>query len=136
MNPETSSPLPEVRLDKWLWAVRLFKTRGQAADACRLQRVKFAGQEVKASRTVRIGEIYEVELEEITRTVQVKGVLERRVAGKLVENYAADLTPEEILQAARERRESLRLSPPIAPEFRPSKKAREMLRQLYQQSEE
>ncbi len=136
MNPDASSPTPEVRLDKWLWAVRLFKTRSQAADACRLQRVKFAGQEVKASRVVRMGDIYEVQLEELTRTVQVKGLLERRVAGKLVEQYTVDLTPVEILQEARDRRESLRLSPPIAPEFRPSKKAREMLRQIYQSSED
>ena len=126
---------PQVRLDKWLWAVRLFKTRSQAADACRLQRVKCGGTEVKASREVKLGDVYEVQLDEIVRTVRVKDLLERRVAGKLAELYVEDLTPAEVLQAARARREEARLSPPVAPEFRPSKKDREMLRQLYHQEE-
>ncbi len=83
-----------------------------------------------------MGDVYEVELEEMTRTVRVKEMLERRVAGKLVEIYLEDLTSAEVLEAARAQREAQRMSPPIAPEFRPSKKDRELLRQLYHSAEE
>jgi ribosome-associated heat shock protein Hsp15 len=121
-----------VRLDKWLWAVRLFKTRAQAADACRLQRVKFNGAEVKAARDVRSGDVYEIQLDSMVRTVRVTALVERRVAGKFVENFLEDLTPADVVEAARVRREALRLSPTIAPDFRPSKKDRELLRQIYQ----
>jgi hypothetical protein len=91
---------------------------------------------VKASREVRVGDVYEIQLEDMTRTVRVKELLERRVAGKLVEGYIDDLTPDEVLAAARAQREAYRMSPPVAPEFRPSKKDRELLRQLYQTTEE
>ncbi len=136
MSADSVPQAPDVRLDKWLWAVRLFKTRSQAADACRLQRVRMGGNEVKPSREVRVGDVYDIQLEEMTRTVRVKQLLERRVAGKLVEIYLEDITPVEVLAAARAQREAQRMSPPVAPEFRPSKKNRELLRQLYHSPEE
>jgi ribosome-associated heat shock protein Hsp15 len=134
----TTIPTTEagVRLDKWLWAVRLFKTRSQAADACRLQRVRWDQQEVKASRMVKIGDVYEVHQEEMVRTVRVKALLERRIAGKFVPDFLEDLTPAEVVEAARKQREERRLSPVVAPEFKPSKKDRELLKKLYQPPEE
>ncbi len=61
------NPTPSVRLDKWLWAVRVFKTRTLAADACRLGRVTIDGQPAKPSREVRVNDIVIIVSEEISR---------------------------------------------------------------------
>ena len=136
MSPAESAPFSQVRLDKWLWSVRLFKTRALAADACRLLRVRLANQEVKASRTVRIGDVFEIHLEDIVKTVRVRALLEKRVAGKAVVDFMDDLTSPETYAAAKERREALVMSPPIAPNFKPSKKDRELLAKLYRPQED
>jgi ribosome-associated heat shock protein Hsp15 len=82
-----------VRFDKWLWAVRLYKTRTEAADACRNGRVTVDGHPVKPSREVHIGETVQARTGEITRTVKVLQCLENRVGAALVKNYAEDHTP-------------------------------------------
>lgn len=82
-----------VRIDKWLWAVRVFKTRSLATDACRNGRVTIAGQPVKPSREVRIGETIVVQKDEMTRTFKVLGLLEQRVGAPLAKQYVEDLTP-------------------------------------------
>ena len=88
--------MDSIRIDKWLWAVRLFKTRTQAADACKGGKVKIAGQKAKASREIHEGEEIEVQLGAIRRKVRVKQLLKNRVGAKLVDNYLEDLTsPEE-----------------------------------------
>ncbi|MCF8298587.1 MAG: RNA-binding S4 domain-containing protein [Saprospiraceae bacterium] len=84
-----------VRIDKWLWAVRLFKTRSQATDACKSGKIKIDGKTVKASREVKIGETISFNKDHITRTVKVKELLKNRVGAKLVEIYLEDLTPDE-----------------------------------------
>ena len=84
-----------VRIDKWLWAVRLFKTRNQAADACRGGKVKMDGLNVKASRDVNIGDIIEVQMGIFKKTVRVKVAAKNRVSAKLVPELAEDLTPKE-----------------------------------------
>ena len=81
------------RLDKWLWAVRVFKTRTQAAEACRLGRVLIGGQPAKPSRDVRVGEIIVVKQYEITRTLKALALLERRVGAAAAKQFVADLTP-------------------------------------------
>lgn len=83
------------RADKWLWSVRIFKTRSQATDACRKGKVKIDEQEVKPSREVRVGDIIKIDLKIIEKTVEVKELLDKRVSAKLVENYMNDLTPQE-----------------------------------------
>ena len=85
----------EIRIDKYLWAVRLYKTRSIATDACRSGRVKLNGLPVKPSHEISVGEIYELNIEQTHRTVQVKELLANRVGAKLVENYLTDLTPPE-----------------------------------------
>lgn len=82
-----------VRVDKWLWAVRLFKTRTLATDACRAGHVTCDEQEVKPARAVKVGETYNVRITPITRTVKVIAPLDRRVGAKMVEQYMEDLTP-------------------------------------------
>jgi ribosome-associated heat shock protein Hsp15 len=85
----------EVRVDKWLWAVRLYKTRTLATEACKAGRVKIAGQPIKASRVLKIGDEIEVHLGSLNKTVKVKELLHNRVGPKLVEQYLIDLTPIE-----------------------------------------
>ena len=82
-----------VRMDKWLWAVRIYKTRSMAAAACTSGHVKVQGQPVKPARNVHIGEVITAVTGEITRTVKVTGMLEHRVVTKLVPDYLEDLTP-------------------------------------------
>ena len=84
-----------IRIDKWLWAVRLYKTRSQATDACKSGRVRIDNKTVKASREVKIGETIVFNKDQITKTVLVKELLKNRVGAKLVEIYMDDLTPQE-----------------------------------------
>lgn len=131
MSAATPAEATSVRLDKWLWAVRLFKTRSQAADACRLLRVRMNGQEVKAARLVKLGDEYEIHLEDIVRTVRVKSLLSKRVAGRFVAEYLDDLTPPSLIEAARAKREAIAMSPVIAPVFKPNRRERDLLAKLY-----
>jgi ribosome-associated heat shock protein Hsp15 len=87
------NPASEVRIDKWLWAVRLYKTRTVAAEACKAGHVKVGGQPIKPSRDIRLGETIEAKTGEITRTVRVLGLVEQRIGAKLVSQYLEDLTP-------------------------------------------
>ncbi len=99
---------PSARIDKWLWAIRIFKTRNQAADACRLNQVTILGQPVKPSRLVRAGDLVEVEKDAVKRVLQVNDVLEKRVGAKQVADYVEDLTSDEAWEKARSAREQMR----------------------------
>lgn len=83
-----------VRIDKYLWAVRIFKTRSMAIDAIKGGKVKLEGDNVKPARDVKEGETYTVQLSQIQKTIRVKALLENRVAAKDVSLYMEDLTPE------------------------------------------
>jgi ribosome-associated heat shock protein Hsp15 len=82
-----------VRLDKWLWAVRVFKTRSLATVACREGRVTIAGQPAKASREVRIDDLIQAKTGDFTRTLKVLGLLEQRVGAQAAREFMEDLTP-------------------------------------------
>jgi len=84
-----------LRIDKWLWAVRLFKTRSQASETCKSGKISISNSGVKPSREVRIGDIIVIHSILLTKTVKVKGLVENRVSAKLVESYLEDITPEE-----------------------------------------
>lgn len=84
-----------IRIDKWLWAVRLFKTRNQASQACRAGKVRMDDQPVKPSREVHVMDVISVNMGFICRTVRVRALLTNRVSAKLVPDYATDMTPEE-----------------------------------------
>ena len=92
----------KVRIDRWLWAVRLFKTRSLAAEACRGGHVKIADEAVKPSRMVAVGELVQVNKDDILRELRVVGLLEKRVGAKLAQDYVEDLTPPERLERKRE----------------------------------
>ena len=112
--------MESVRIDKWLWSVRLFKTRSQATDACRSGKVKIDDEPVKPSREVRTGQIISLHFGPLTKTVKVKELLQKRVGAKLVVNYMEDLTPEEEYQKL----EVIRQNPFAKRKGRPTKKER------------
>lgn len=82
----------EVRVDKWLWATRIFKTRTIATDACKKGRVSIAGVNVKPSRTLKVGEIINVRKPPVTYSFRVKALAENRMGAKLVPEYLENVT--------------------------------------------
>ncbi len=84
----------EVRIDKWLWAVRLFKTRSIAIEACKKGRVTIKGINVKPSRMVKEGEVIEIRKSPITYSFEVLALTERRMGAKLVSDFRKDVTPQ------------------------------------------
>src|SRR5690349_307435 len=87
----------KLRLDKYLWAIRLFKTRSLASDACDKGKVKFRGDNVKASRTVHVGDEYEVKTESKRWVIKVAELLFGRVQYSEAIKYYIDITPAEEL---------------------------------------
>jgi len=85
----------KLRLDKYLWAIRVFKTRTQAAAACEAGKVKMNGASVKAARTVAIGDQYDVKTEARRWKIEVTGLLYNRVQYTEAIKYYVDITPEE-----------------------------------------
>jgi ribosome-associated heat shock protein Hsp15 len=83
------------RIDKWLWEVRLFRTRSLATDACKAGKVKIEGQNIKPSREVKLGEIIVVSLNPLFKTVKVRGFPKSRVSAKLLADFIEDMTPVE-----------------------------------------
>jgi len=84
-----------IRIDKWLWSVRLFKTRSQATVACKGGKVKIEGMVVKPSREVKLEDIIQVQSGGFSKTVKVIGLLKNRVSARLAVEYVEDITPEE-----------------------------------------
>ena len=91
----------KLRIDKYLWAIRVFKTRTLATEACKAGRVKLNGNNVKASHEVREGEVYFVSKGIERRELKVTGFLYNRVDAKTAVNFYEDVTPPEKTQAYR-----------------------------------
>lgn len=85
----------KLRLDKYLWSIRIFKTRSLAADACNNGKVKWKGSNVKPSKTVNVGEQYEIRTEAKKWLIEVTCLLHSRVQFSEAIKYYVDLTPEE-----------------------------------------
>jgi ribosome-associated heat shock protein Hsp15 len=88
----------EVRVDKFLWAMRIYKTRSIATDACKCGRIKMNGVEVKPSRTFHVGDIFTVRKGPITYTYRILQLWGNRIGAKLVPEYLQDITPKEQLE--------------------------------------
>ena len=101
-----------IRIDKWLWAVRIFKTRSMATDACRAGKVRMGGQSVKPSREIKLQEEISVQMGVYIKTVKVLGLIHNRVSAQLVPQFMEDLTPEAEY-------EKLKIQHEIKTEFRP-----------------
>lgn len=114
----------KTRLDKYLWAIRLFKTRTLAAAACDTGKVKFDGSQAKAARNVSIGDEYEVKTEAKRWRIKVTGLLEKRVAApEAIKNYI-DITPEEEIQRLQYQAASFHTGKRQSKIGRPTKKER------------
>lgn len=87
-----------VRIDKWLWAVRLYKTRSLATEECKKGRVTIDGMSVKPSRVPKPGDIIKVRKNPVTYSYKVIAITGKRVGAKLVEEFALDITPPEELK--------------------------------------
>lgn len=90
--------MTEVRIDKWLWATRIFKSRSIAVEACKKGRIMIGGTTVKASRMIKIGDVIQVKKPPIVYSFQVLDITERRMGAKLVPNFLKDVTPKEQLE--------------------------------------
>ena len=91
----------EIRMDKWLFAVRLFKTRRQATEACRTGKVHLNDSPAKAAKPLRVGDTVSVRQSPVTRTLKVVGLTGRRVGAKLVADFSEDKTPPAELEKLR-----------------------------------
>lgn len=84
-----------VRIDKWLWAVRVFKTRTIASEACKKGRVLIGNNSVKSSRMIRIGEVVQVKKPPVTYSFKVIAISQKRMGARLVPEYMENVTPPE-----------------------------------------
>ena len=114
----------KLRLDKYLWAIRIFKTRTLAADACDAGKVKWNGLSCKASKIVNIGDEYEIKTESRKWIIKISGLLHKRVAYSEAINHYIDLTPEEDLALAKNIASSFHTGKRLSKIGRPTKKER------------
>jgi len=84
-----------VRVDKWIWAVRIFKSRSQATEACKSGKVSIDGVAIKPSRSIEVGDMIQVTKNQIHMTLEVIELLDKRVGAKLVSKYMKDHTPSD-----------------------------------------
>lgn len=90
-----------VRIDKYLWAIRVYKSRTDATDACKGGKVKLNGQDVKPAREVKVGDVISARKGQVLFTFRVLDLIEKRVGASLVPAYAENLTPQEELDKMR-----------------------------------
>ena len=112
----------KIRLDKYLWAIRLFKTRSQAAEACDKGKVKQNRESVKASRVVKVGDEYEVKTENKRWLIQVAALLDHRVQYKEAITYYTDITPPEEIERIQFQAASFHTGKRLSKQGRPTKK--------------
>ena len=93
--------MESARIDKWLWAGRLFKTRSQATAACRGGKVKIEEMVVKPSREIKVNDVIQLQVGGFSKTVRVTGLLNNRVSARLAVEYMEDITPEEEIEKRR-----------------------------------
>lgn len=122
--------MDSVRIDKYLWSIRAFKTRTDATEACKGNRITISGAAVKPSREVKVGDVITVRKGAVVYSYRVTALLEKRVGAKDVEKYAQDITPQSELD---------KLHAPVETFFikrdrgtgRPTKKERREMDSLY-----
>ena len=126
----------KVRLDKYLWAIRVFKTRTQATTACDDGKVKFGGASMKPSRAVAIGDRYDIKTPTRKWTIEVTGIIQNRVGyEEAIKNYV-DLTSEEDKQMNQRMASSFYTGKRLSKTGRPTKKQRRDLKDFLNDDEE
>ncbi len=121
--------MESVRLDKYLWAIRIFKTRSDATDACNGNKVRIAGVPAKPAKAVKPGDVIEVRKGSAQFTYKVLQLAESRMGAALVPQYAENLTPESELEKLHAPRETIVLQRDRGA-GRPTKKDRRQLDEL------
>ncbi len=114
----------KLRIDKYLWSIRIFKTRAQAAEACDKGRVKLKDNAVKASKNVVIGDEYSIKTEDKKWIIQVTGLLDHRVQYAEAIKYYIDLTPEDEKEKLQVQVASFHTGKRLSKIGRPTKKQR------------
>ena len=114
----------KLRIDKYLWAIRLFKTRSQAGDACSKGKVKCNGDNVKAAKVVNLGDVYDVKTEARRWVIKVTGLLEKRVQYSEAVLHYEDQTPPEELDQVTYKAASYQTGKRLSKIGRPTKKQR------------
>jgi ribosome-associated heat shock protein Hsp15 len=117
----------KLRLDKYLWAIRVFKTRSLASAACDSGKVKLNGASVKAAKNVSIGDEYEIKTEARKWIIKVTGLLQNRMAYAEAINYYLDITPKEELDRVQTQSSSFHTGKRQSKIGRPTKKQRREL---------
>lgn len=127
-----------MRVDVWTWATRLFKTRDLSAAACKKEQILVNGQRCRASRHIRVGDRLEVRRGLLTRTLEVKALLSKRVGAAVVEDYLIDHTPREVYEAAEEAFKQAREATPrrASGSGRPTKRERRNLEEIMEEAVE
>ena len=118
-----------LRIDKWLWTVRFYKTRSLATDACKAGKIKLDGQSVKPARELKRDDIVSISQDSLIKTVKVLGFPPNRQPAKLVSEYLEDLTPQEMYDRIKILRETRTEFRPRGL-GRPTKKSRRLIDRL------
>jgi len=114
----------KLRLDKYLWAIRLFKTRSIASDACDRGKVKYNGEQAKPSKQVHVGDEYEVKTEAKRWRIKVSGLLDHRVQHSEAIKFYLDITPAEEIERLQFHAASFHTGKRLSKVGRPTKKQR------------
>ncbi len=88
----------DIRIDKYLWAIRIFKTRSIAAEAIKKGRVSIDGQTVKTSRTIKVGQVIDIKFPPVTRSFKVLALSGKRMGAKLVPDFMTEVTTPEQME--------------------------------------
>ena len=123
----------KLRLDKYLWAIRLFKTRTMAAAACDMGKVKFNSAAAKASKQVNAGDEYEVKTENKRWRIKVTGLLHNRIKYEEAIKYYVDITPAEEIQRLQYQASAFHTGKRQSKIGRPTKKERRDLDEFFEQ---
>jgi len=121
---QTMAQQEKLRLDKYLWSIRLFKTRSDAAEACTKGKVKYHGDSAKASKQVRAGDEYEVKTESRRWRIKVTGLIDHRVQFAEAVKYYLDITPAEEIERLAFQAASFHTGKRLSKLGRPTKKQR------------
>lgn len=114
----------KLRLDKYLWAIRIFKTRSMAADACEKGKVKYNGDPAKPAKNVHVDDEYEIKTEAKRWRIKVTGLLFNRVQYSEAIKYYVDITPAEEIERLQYQASSFHTGKRLSKVGRPTKKER------------
>ncbi|HTR10581.1 MAG TPA: RNA-binding S4 domain-containing protein [Paraburkholderia sp.] len=131
MNYKISTePGARLRIDKWLWAARFFKTRSLASDCVAKGRVRIGGEAVKASKDVRVGDLVEIEIDHVVWEVQVLGICEVRGPASVAQTLYVETAAGRERRAAEQERRRLFREPAAVLQGRPTKRDRRTIDKL------